>query len=95
MDLYIYYKVRDADAASLQKAVAAMQAQLAAQFAFKSELKRRPESNEGIQTWMEIYPAAPGNFAATLADAVERAGLAQWIVGARHVEAFMDVVPCA
>ena len=95
MDLYIYYKVRDADAASLQTAVAAMQAQFAAQFAVKSELKRRPESNEGIQTWMEIYPAASGNFAATLADAVERAGLAQWTVGARHVEAFMDVVPCA
>ncbi|OFA07650.1 DUF4936 family protein [Duganella phyllosphaerae] len=95
MDLYIYYKVRDADAASLQAAVAAMQAQFAAQFAIKGELKRRPESNDDIQTWMEVYPAAPGNFAATLADAVERAGLAQWIVGARHVEAFMDVVPCA
>ena len=95
MDLFIYYKVRDADAASLQTAVAAMQAQLAAQFAVKSALKRRPESNDGVQTWMEVYPAAPGNFAATLADAVERAGLSQWTVGTRHVEAFLDVVPCA
>lgn len=95
MDLYIYYKVRDADAASLHSAVAAMQAQLAEQFAVTSELKRRPEADDDVQTWMEIYPAAPGNFAGTLAAAVDRAGLSQWIVGARHLEAFVDVVPCA
>ena len=95
MDLYIYYKVRESDAAALYTAVAAMQAQLAAQCAVTSALKRRPEAHDGVQTWMEIYPAAPANFAATLADAVDKAGLAQWIVGARHVEAFMDVVPCA
>lgn len=95
MDLYIYYKVRDADAAALHSAVAAMQAQLAAQFAVTSELKRRPESAEGVQTWMEIYRAAPGDFAVPLAAAVDGAGLARWIVGARHVETFMDVVPCA
>ena len=95
MDLFIYYKVREADAASLRDAVLAMQAQLAEQFAVTSELKRRPESSDGVQTWMEIYPAVPGNFAGTLDVAVGRAGLSQWIIGNRHVEAFMDVLPCA
>jgi hypothetical protein len=95
MDLYIYYKVDDAHAASLQAAVVAMQATLAQQFGVVSQLKRRPEANAGVQTWMEVYPAAPGNFAATLAEAVERAGLHAWITGPRHTEAFTDVVPCA
>ncbi|KQQ45077.1 hypothetical protein ASF61_20805 [Duganella sp. Leaf126] len=95
MDLFIYYKVREADAARLRAAVVAMQAHLADQFAVTSQLKRRPEASDGVQTWMEIYPDAPGNFAATLAVAVERAGLSQWIIGNRHVEAFMDVLPCA
>lgn len=95
MDLYIYYKVGDAHAAPLQAAVVAMQAALAQQFGVISQLKRRPESNDGVQTWMEVYPAAPGNFAAALAQAVERADLLAWIDGPRHTEAFTDVVPCA
>lgn len=95
MDLYIYYKVGESDASALYTAVAPMQAQLAAQFAVTSELKRRPQASEGVQTWMEIYRAVPGNFAATLGEAVQQAGLARWIVGTRHVEAFVDVVPCA
>ena len=95
MDLYIYYKVGAAHAAPLQAAVVAMQATLAQQFGVVSQLKRRPEASDGVQTWMEVYPAAPGNFAATLAEAVEHAGLHAWISGPRHVEAFTDVVPCA
>jgi len=95
MDLYIYYKVSDAHAAPLQQAVVAMQAALAQQFGVVSQLKHRPQPVDGMTTWMEVYPDAPGNFAATLMDAVERAGLSAWISGARHTEAFVDVVPCA
>lgn len=95
MDLYIYYKVKDADAAPLQAAVVRMQAQLAEQFGVVSQLKRRPEASDGVQTWMEVYPDAQGNLPGTLADAVDRAGLFAWIAGARHTEAFVDVAPCA
>jgi hypothetical protein len=95
MDLYIYYKVSDAHAAAMQPAVAAMQATLAQQHGIAGQLKRRPGSKEGLQTWMEVYPATPPGFPALLDQAVTRAGLASWIVGPRHTETFMDVAPCA
>jgi len=95
MDLYIYYKVKDADAASLQAALSAMQATLAQRHGVAGQLKRRPESKDGVQTWMEVYQAAPEGFAAVLDSAVHEAGALNWIAGLRHTEAFTDVVPCA
>ncbi|NVM79452.1 hypothetical protein FHW83_005293 [Duganella sp. SG902] len=95
MDLYIYYKVKDADAASLQAAVAAMQATLARRHGVAGQLKRRPEARDGVQTWMEVYQATPEGFAAELEHAIHEAGVLSWIAGLRHTEIFMDVVPCA
>lgn len=95
MDLYIYYKVAAADAAPLQPAVHAMQAALAATHGICGQLKRRPQAQDGVQTWMEVYPAVPDGFAAALAQAVTAADLARWISGARHMECFTDVAPCA
>jgi len=95
MDLYIYYKVKDADAASLQAAAAVMQATLAQRHGVAGQLKRRPETRDGVQTWMEVYPSTPEGFAAVLDSAVHEAGLLAWIAGLRHTEVFMDVVPCA
>ena len=94
MDLYIYYQVKDADAASLQAAVASMQAELSRQHAVACQLKRRPEAKDGLQTWMEVYAATPDGFAAALESAVERAGLSAWTSGARHTEVFTDLEPC-
>lgn len=95
MDLYIYYKVRDADTASLQAAVLAMQATLAQRHDIAGQLKRRPDSKDGLQTWMEVYPAASKEFAAALDGAAEQAGLSAWLASPRHTEVFMDIVPCA
>lgn len=95
MDLYIYYKVKDADVASLQAAVVPMQSALAQRHGVACQLKRRPESKEGLQTWMEVYAAAPEGFTAALQQAVAEAGLDQYTTGLRHTEVFMDVVPCA
>ncbi|TFW27109.1 DUF4936 family protein [Duganella callida] len=95
MDLYVYYQVKDADAASLQAAAAAMQADLARRHGVAGQLKRRPDSKGGLQTWMEVYSATPAGFAALLDSAVADAGLLAWIAGLRHTEVFMDVVPCA
>ncbi|MES2116369.1 MAG: DUF4936 family protein [Pseudomonadota bacterium] len=94
-DLYIYYQVREADAPALLQRVSAMQAALARQHGIGGQLKRRPEAKQGLQTWMEVYPSTGDEFAAALAAAVEQAGVPALTSGPRHVEVFMDVIPCA
>jgi hypothetical protein len=94
-DLYIYYRVRETDTQALLPRVAAMQRALAASHGLAPQLKRRPESKDGQQTWMEVYPAAPEGFDAVLTQAVDAAGIAALIAGPRHTEVFMDVEPCA
>jgi len=95
MDLYIYYKVKDADAAALQAAVASMQSTLAQRHGVAGQLKRRPEARDGVQTWMEVYPSTPAGFAALLDGAVHEAGVLEWTAGLRHTEVFTDIAPCA
>jgi thiaminase len=95
MDLYIYYKVKDSDVASLLAALVPMQASLAQHHGVACQLKRRPETKEGLQTWMEVYSSVPETFAAALHEAVAQAGVDQYTTGLRHTEVFMDVVPCA
>jgi hypothetical protein len=77
MPLYVYYRVRVADA---ECALAALEA-LALSPA--PELLRRRETRDGFQTWMEIYPDR-------LACAEPRvaAVLQPWIEGDRHHEQF-------
>lgn len=91
MDLYIYYKVREADTASLHTAVARLQAQLAARHGVTGQLKRRPGASDGLQTWMEVYTGVTADFQATLDAAVAQAGLSASIAGTRHTEVFVDV----
>jgi hypothetical protein len=85
-DLYIYYRVPETAAAALAPRVRAMQAALG-----MGQLKRRPEAPDGMQTWMEVYPAAPPDLAGRLARAVQEAGIAPYIDGARHTEVFVDL----
>jgi hypothetical protein len=94
-DLYIYYQVRDEDAAALAPRVRAMQQRLALHHGVAGQLKRRPETEDGLQTWMEIYPATRAGFDAALAAAVADAALAQLTVGKRHTEIFTDLSTCA
>ncbi len=89
IDLYVYYQVAEADAAALLPAVRSMQAGLGV----PSSLKRRPEARDGRQTWMEVYLGVPPAFSATLAAAA--ASLPGLAAGARHVEVFVDLSPCA
>jgi len=94
-DLYIYYQVREADAGAVLPLVAAMQAKLAARYSLTPQLKRRPQARDGLQTWMEVYPATPDGFAAALEQAVVDSGLVALLAGPRHVEVFTDLVsPC-
>jgi hypothetical protein len=94
-DLYIYYRVPDGQAAQLAPRVRAMQARLHAGHGIAGQLKRRPGSSDGLQTWMEIYEATGPGFDAALAAAVHDAALSEQIAGTRHIEIFMDVEPCA
>jgi hypothetical protein len=89
-DVYIYYRVRDDHAARMAPRVRAMQALLGA-----GQLKRRPGSNDGLQTWMEIYMDTADGFDTILQGAVRDAGLAEFTQGPRHTEIFTDVEPCA
>ncbi len=92
MDLYVYYRVRLTDAAALQPQVRAMQQDLSGRFGVASSLKRRPEEQDGCQTWMETYLDVPAGFADELAQSAS--GLAL-VNGERHVETFVDLAPCA
>lgn len=94
IDLYVYYQVREADAASLHGLVAAMQASLASACGAPPQLKRRPQLKDGLQTWMEVYPAVPDDFAAVLDAAVQQSGLPPLTAGPRHTEVFTDLHSC-
>ena len=95
MDLYVYYRVRDEDAEQLLPRVRGMQAQLASAHGVAPQLKRRPESADGVQTWMEVYPAATPRFTDALAQAADASNLGPLVAGPRHTEVFMDIPSCA
>ena len=95
MDLYVYYRVRRERTAELGSQAAAMQRWLAQEYGIVTALKRRPEEQNGTQTWMEIYQGIPDGFAMLLERAVAQAGLAALIEGQRNTEYFLDVSACA
>lgn len=94
-DLFIYYRVPDEHAELLAPRVLAMQARLAAAHSVAGQLKRRPGSSDGRQTWMEIYFATGAGFDAALAAAVQQAALSELTDGERHTEVFTDLSTCA
>lgn len=94
-DLYIYYKVSDRNADSLELRLRIMQAELGALTGVYGDIKRRPESRDGMQTWMEVYAGASDSFETALAAAERDAALAELIEGERRSEVFMDLPPCA
>lgn len=95
MDLYVYYRVRNENAAALSSSLQAMQRCLSEEYGIVTGLKRRPQEKDGCQTWMETYLAVPPGFEAALEEAVIREGLCALIDGQRNTEHFVDVSPCA
>jgi hypothetical protein len=95
MDLYIYYRVSDSNAVSLQKILLKMQVELAEQWQVQTDIKRRPELQDQRQTWMEIYRNVPDGFLPALQAAVANAGISSLIEGERHVESFVELAACA
>ncbi|QNA99927.1 DUF4936 family protein [Massilia sp. Se16.2.3] len=94
IDLYVYYKVRDEDAARLAPLVRAFPAAAAADVAGR-QLMRRPGSKDGLQTWMEVYPGVLQSFAARLEAAAVADGFGGLIAGPRRAEVFMELTTCA
>jgi hypothetical protein len=95
MDLYIYYRVRASDADAFQQKAAAMQSGLQRRGMVSAALKRRPEAQDGMHTWMEVYLATTPDFEERLAQAVIANGLSGFIQGSRHTEQFVDLSSCA
>lgn len=93
--LYVYYRVRPADAPAVTAAVHALHADWQRSMpGLVCTLQRRAGDAAGLWTLMETY-TQPGGVAAARQREIERLAneqLAAWIVGDRHVEVF---VPCA
>jgi hypothetical protein len=98
IDLYVYYKLAPSQAAAALALLLPMQARLAANHAITPLLKRRAlaigANPDDLQTWMEVYPGVPDDFANVLAAAVDQAGFAALDAGPRHIEVFVDAAPC-
>ncbi|MBC7416299.1 MAG: DUF4936 family protein [Herminiimonas sp.] len=95
MDLYVYYRAQPAEAAGVQAQVESMQGLLRDRWGVRCGLKQRPRVNQERDTWMEIYLAVPADFKATLDAAVAASPLRLLIEGDRHVESFLECLPCA
>ncbi len=92
-DFFVYYRVRSEHTAQLRPRIAALQSVLAQRFGIHTALKRRPDEQDGLQTWMEIYADVPGDFLPALQQAVLAADLP--IAVERHIEIFVDLPECA
>ena len=91
MDFFVYYRVRVCDVANLLPRVSALLTQAGALFGMPRKLMRRPDDDDGIQTWMETYADVPPGFDEWLTSAPERHGVLHYTSGPRHVERFVQV----
>jgi predicted metal-binding protein len=95
VQIFVYYRIRAADAAPAIAAVAAFQASLCRSIpGLAGELSRRVDDGADLLTLMETYvhaDAASPDWQHDI-ERLARKQLATWIVGERHVEVF---VPCA
>ena len=99
LELFIYYRIQQSAAAEAAAVVREFQQRLCAAHAgLTARWLRRPEPDQALQTWMEIYRfearAQGSGICAALQSEIEAAAkpLARLITGVRHLEVF---VPCA
>ncbi len=81
MALYVYYRIREADASGALAAFRAARGSTAT-----PQLMRRPDAAQGLQTWMEVYDGT-----STDAEPDIAAAMAPWISGERHLEHFVPL----
>lgn len=95
MDIYLYYTIHEADAALTGARVAALQRRLGSAYDIKAVVRRRSETRDGLQTWMEIYSDVPMGFDSVIEQAARDEGLDEVAISGRHVEIFTELPPCA
>ena len=95
MDIYLYYTIREADAVDARACVDALQRRVSNDYNITSALRRRPETRDGMQTWMEIYPGVPDRFDSVIEQIAAEVGVTALTTNGRHVEYFMELPPCA
>jgi hypothetical protein len=94
-ELFVYYRVRPADAPAALAAVRQLHAQLRHAYpGLRARLLHRPDDDKDLQTWMETYqtdPTRDGMAADLQADIEARAHalLAPLLQGPRHTEVFI------
>jgi hypothetical protein len=92
IDLYVYYKVREnTPTASRRWSRPAGPGDPAGH----ARQLRRPESKDGLQTWMEVYPDVPDALPPSWKRPPRAAGFEGLIEGPRRVEVFTEFPPCA
>ncbi len=95
-ELFVYYRIRSADAALAHDAVTALQTRLREQFPqLKTRLLCRSGASGEDPTWMEIYAMDPRQGATGVTaeiqhtiDALASTLVQPYIVGTRHAEVF-------
>lgn len=97
MDCYIYYKAQVDQARQVQVCVKRLQNYVvenlwaSSDFAMSPpQLQRRPETHEGLHTWMEIYRDVPAQFEQIVRDATIASGIVDHVVGERRLEFFIN-----
>jgi len=95
MYCYIYYQAKIENQDQILGQVSRLQAALKRDHPLIAGLQRRPEEQQGLHTWMEIYRHIPRNFETLLTTAIQETKLLSLIEGSRHLEYFMEIIPCA
>ncbi|HEY4069273.1 MAG TPA: DUF4936 family protein [Burkholderiaceae bacterium] len=96
-ELFIYYRVPEANAAAALAVVRGMHVQLRIEFPhLQARVLRHPELDKGLQTWMETYAIDAGIDDTLRARiAAQALALQPLIQGERHIEVFDAIDPCA
>jgi hypothetical protein len=97
MDCYVYYKAGQEHELHIVKQVKMIRENLSTRLKIdlQSNLQRRPDADNGMIIWMEIYRHIPQAFDAALSDEVNQTEIMSMIQGQRHAEYFEDVILCA
>ncbi len=95
LELFIYYRIRAADASVAREAVRQYQDRLRERHpGLTARLMRRTENESPAPTWMEIYSLPDPAAGEALQAQIEAAAavLAPWLAGPRHCEVFEPCV---
>lgn len=97
MDCYVYYKAAQEHELRIVQQVKMMREYLSTKLNIDlhANLQRRPEAENGVVTWMEIYRNVPHAFELALAEIIKQTEIMSLIQGQRHAEYFEDAISCA